>query len=163
MTGVGLDRPNALGNPYVRNTSTLFVSPAAFAPNAVGTFGNAGVFSLVGPRTWVQPLLCRARRAPAGSAVRSIQQYESRQLSTPVVSVQNARFGQITSAGDPRILQVAMKYGFSVYYPECHRAATVRSGRAQASIRSEVGKYSCYRAATAGVIGGLPLPAVVAR
>jgi hypothetical protein len=33
-------------------------------------------------------------------------------FSTPVNSVQNARFGQITSAGDPRILQVAMKYWF---------------------------------------------------
>src|SRR5581483_439234 len=35
MTGVGLDRPDALGNPYVRNLSTLFwLSPTAFAPNA---------------------------------------------------------------------------------------------------------------------------------
>ena len=50
MTGIGLDRPNIVGDPYVRNTSTLlWLNPAAFAPNLIGTFGNAGVYSLVGP------------------------------------------------------------------------------------------------------------------
>src|SRR5205085_6101461 len=115
---VGLDRPNALSNPYVRNTSTLlWLSPAAFAPNAAGTFGNAGVLSLVGPRYFNMDL-----GITRSFAVRERHRVEARfeafnswnhvNFSTPVASLQNARFGQITSAGEPRILQVAMKYSF---------------------------------------------------
>jgi hypothetical protein len=118
MTGIGLDRPNVIGNPYVRNTSALlWLSPAAFSPNPVGAFGNAGAFSLVGPRYFNIDL----------GISRSFAVYEQHKLevrfeafnatnhtnlATPVATVQNARFGQITSAGDPRILQFAMKYQF---------------------------------------------------
>ena len=50
LTGVGLDRPNVVGNPYVRNTATQqWLNPAAFAANPVGTLGNAGAYSLQGP------------------------------------------------------------------------------------------------------------------
>ena len=49
-TGVGADRPNVVGNPYVRNLNTLqWLNPAAFAANPVGTFGNAGWNSLRTP------------------------------------------------------------------------------------------------------------------
>ena len=35
LTGVGLDRPNIVGTPYVRNTSKLlWLSPGAFTPNS---------------------------------------------------------------------------------------------------------------------------------
>ncbi|HEX4170834.1 MAG TPA: hypothetical protein VHZ55_35685, partial [Bryobacteraceae bacterium] len=49
-TGIGLDRPNVVGNPYVRITSTSqWISAGAFVPNPLGTFGNAGSDSLAGP------------------------------------------------------------------------------------------------------------------
>jgi Carboxypeptidase regulatory-like domain/TonB dependent receptor-like, beta-barrel len=118
MTGVGLDRPNALSDPYVRNLTTLlWLSPAAFQANPAGTFGNAGVFSLVGPRYFNMDV-----GVSRSFAIHESHRLEARfeafnslnhtNFSTPVNSVQNARFGQITSAGDPRILQVAMKYWF---------------------------------------------------
>jgi len=118
MTGVGLDRPNITGSPYVRdNARLLWVNPLAFEANPVGTFGNAGVFSLVGPRFFDLDL-----GISRSFAIREKQRLEIRfeafnafnhtNLSTPVATVQNSRFGQIISAGDPRILQVAMKFRF---------------------------------------------------
>ena len=114
-TGVGLDRPNVVGEPYTN--TLLWLSPAGFAANPAGTFGNAGAFSLVGPRFFNVDL----------GISRSFAMHEKQRLevrfeafnslnhvnfATPVASFQNARFGQITSAGDPRILQFAMKYRF---------------------------------------------------
>jgi len=50
LTGIGLDRPNLVGDPYVRNLKTLqWLTPSAFVPNPIGTFGNAGNDSLEGP------------------------------------------------------------------------------------------------------------------
>src|SRR5579871_1951931 len=50
LTGIGLDRPNPVGNPYVRNLSTQqWISPSAFAANPIGTFGTLGSDSLLGP------------------------------------------------------------------------------------------------------------------
>ena len=118
MTGVGLDRPNVVGQPYVRNTSTLlWLSPAAFVPNPIGTFGNAGTYSLYGPRYFnIDVAISRS------FVIREAQRLDVRfeafnstnhtHLALPVASESNARFGQITSAGDPRILQFAMKYHF---------------------------------------------------
>jgi hypothetical protein len=117
-TGVGLDRPNVTGQPYLRNTtSLLWLNPAGFAANPVGTFGNAGVYSLSAPRYINMDVgLSRSFR------VHESQRLEARfevfnaanhvNFSAPVATVTNARFGQITSAGDPRILQFAMKYHF---------------------------------------------------
>ncbi len=118
MTGVGLDRPNVAADPYSRNSSRLlWLSPAAFTSNPQGAFGNAGVFSLVGPRYFNVDL-----GISRSFAVREKHRLEVRfeafnsanhvNFSAPVASVQNARFGQIISAGEPRILQVAMKYRF---------------------------------------------------
>src|SRR5207253_1590564 len=50
LTGVRQDRPNVVGSPYLRNTSSLaWISPAAFMANPLGTFGNAGYNSLIAP------------------------------------------------------------------------------------------------------------------
>src|SRR5207253_5466076 len=51
LTGVGQDRPDVVGDPYVRNATPLvWINAAAFQPNAPGKFGNAGYNSLIGPR-----------------------------------------------------------------------------------------------------------------
>ena len=120
LTGVGLDRPNVVagGNPYVRNLTTLqWLSPAAFVANPTGTFGNAGAYSLSGPGSFDMDL----------GVSRFFKVHESQKLevrfeffnatnhvrfANPVATVSNAHFGQIQSAGDPRILQAAMKYHF---------------------------------------------------
>jgi hypothetical protein len=118
MTGVGLDRPNTAGNPYVRDTGRLlWLSPAAFAANPVGTFGSAGVFSLVAPGYFnidlgVSRSFALTERHRLEARFEAFNAPNHVNFSAPVATVQNARFGQILSAGDPRILQVAMKYRF---------------------------------------------------
>ncbi len=118
MTGVGLDRPNVVGQPYVRHTSTLlWLSPAGFTANPVGTFGNAGAYSLYAP-TYFDMDLGISRTF----IVHEAQQLEVRfedfnstnhvNFAAPIATENNAHFGQITSAGNPRILQFAMKYRF---------------------------------------------------
>jgi len=40
LTGVKNDRPNVVGTPYVKNTTSLvWITPSAFVPNPLGTFG----------------------------------------------------------------------------------------------------------------------------
>ena len=118
LSGVGLDRPNVVGSPYVRNTNTLvWINPTAFSRNAAGTFGNAGYNSLVGPAFFdLDTNLTRFFK------VRENQRFELRfeffntlnhtNLNNPVTSLSSASFGTIQSAADPRILQFALKYSF---------------------------------------------------
>jgi carboxypeptidase family protein len=117
-TGVGLDRPDLVSDPYVRNTSSLvWISPAAFVANSLGTFGDAGYNSL---------------RAPGffdldANVTRSFQIRERKTLelrfeffnalnhtnfNTPVATLSSSSFGEIQSAADPRILQLAAKFKF---------------------------------------------------
>ena len=118
LSGVGLDRPNVVGNPYVRNTKTLqWVNGAAFVPNPAGTFGNAGYNSLLGPALFnLDTNLTRLFK------IRESQRFELRfeffnvlnhtNFANPVNNLRSGTFGVIQSAGDPRILQFAVKYSF---------------------------------------------------
>src|SRR5262249_34540179 len=118
LTGVGQDRPNVVGDPYVKNLSTLvWVSSSAFRANAQGTYGNAGYNSLAGPRFFdVDANLSRTFR------VTEHYQFQLRfeffnllnhtNFNNPVGNISSANFGRIQSAGDPRILQFAAKVSF---------------------------------------------------
>jgi hypothetical protein len=117
-TGVGLDRPNVAGNPYEKNLNTLvWINPAAFSANALGTFGSAGYNSLRGPRDFdVDANVTRSFR------IREHMDFDLRfeffnllnhvNFATPVASLSSASFGIIQSAADPRILQLAAKFKF---------------------------------------------------
>ncbi|MGI8989209.1 MAG: carboxypeptidase regulatory-like domain-containing protein [Bryobacteraceae bacterium] len=118
LTGVRQDRPNVLGDPYVRNTKTLvWVTPSAFAPNALGTFGNAGYNSLLGPAFFDLDTNV-SRYFPVTERQRFELRFEffnvlnHTNLNLPVSTLSSASFGKIQSAGDPRILQFALKYSF---------------------------------------------------
>ena len=118
LTGVRQDRPNVVGNPYVRDTNKLiWINPAAFVPNPLGTFGNAGYNSLVGPGFFdLDASLIRS------FPIREHQHFDLRfeffnllnhtNFNLPVSSRNSATFGRILSAGDPRILQFAAKFAF---------------------------------------------------
>jgi hypothetical protein len=115
---VGLDRPNVSGDPYVRNMTALrWLLPAAFSANPIGTFGNAGAYSLSGPGfVNVDLALTRSFR------IRESHQLDVRfenfnalnhpNFSNPTGNLSSNQFGLITSAKAPRILQLAMKYVF---------------------------------------------------
>jgi len=118
LTGIGLDRPNMVGNPYTKNLSTLvWLNPAAFVANSAGTFGNAGFNSLIGPGFFdMDSNLTRIFR------VREHQRVELRfeffntlnnvNFANPVSNLHSATFGLIQSDISPRILQFAAKYSF---------------------------------------------------
>ena len=118
LTGVKQDRPNIVGNPYVRDTGSLvWLNPAAFAANLLGTFGNAGYNSLIGPRSF--GLDANVTRE---FQIREHQRFELRfeffnllnhtNFSTPVSALNSSAFGKIQSSADPRILQLAAKFKF---------------------------------------------------
>jgi hypothetical protein len=118
LTGIGQDRPNVVGNPYVRNTNTLvWLNASAFVQNASGTYGNAGFNSLQGPSFFdIDTTLSRYFQ------IRERQRFELRfeffnvlnhvNFASPVSNLHSSTFGQIQSAADPRILQLALKYQF---------------------------------------------------
>jgi hypothetical protein len=118
LSGIGLDRPNVVGSPYVRNTTSLqWINASAFVPNAAGTFGNAGYNSLLGPAFFnIDSNLTRLFR------IRESMRFELRfeffnilnhtNFNNPVTNLRSASFGQIQGAYDPRILQFAAKFTF---------------------------------------------------
>jgi hypothetical protein len=120
LTGIGLDRPNAVSgvNPYVRNTSTMqWISPAAFTNNSGGSFGNIGMNSLVGPHyvdsdVSLRKMFTTFREQKLELRFEFFNIFNHPNLQTPVVKLSSGSFGQIQSANDPRIMQLAAKYVF---------------------------------------------------
>jgi hypothetical protein len=118
LSGVGQDRPNVVGSPYVRNTHTLvWINASAFAQNAAGTYGNAGYNGLTAPGYFNMDTNL-TRQFP----IREHQRFELRfeffnllnhtNFNAPVNRLASATFGVIQSSLDPRILQFAAKYSF---------------------------------------------------
>ncbi|HSU31446.1 MAG TPA: carboxypeptidase regulatory-like domain-containing protein [Bryobacteraceae bacterium] len=136
LTGINLDRPNLIPgvNPVNSNWgpgAPQYLNPAAFAINAPGTYGNLGRNALRGPGTlqfdaslvrlfnFTERFRLEARAeafnvinhtnfiaAATGTGIPGIS------TSGISLSKSSANFGQITSAGDPRILQFALKLMF---------------------------------------------------
>jgi len=118
LTGNGLDRPNAVGNPYVRNTTTRqWLSAAAFVPNAIGTFGNAGRDSVVGPG-YVDVDAAVSRSFNIKEKQRLELRFEFFNLfnranfNNPDNTLADSTFGAMQSDVSPRILQFALRYTF---------------------------------------------------
>ncbi len=118
LTGVGLDRPNVLGDPYVRNTTTLaWINPAAFVSNTAGHYGNAGSNSLAGPAffdwdTNLTRLFKIRERHRVELRFEFFNTLNHTNFATPVNSLKSATFGLLQSSADPRLLQFALKYSF---------------------------------------------------
>jgi hypothetical protein len=121
LTGVGNDRPNVVSDvTYTGAPHGLryqYINPSLYAPNALGTFGNAGHNSLRGPGYFDVDL----------AVSRQFRLYESLTLNVraeafnvlnhpnfmgPNATISSSNFGQITTAYDPRILQAAVKLIF---------------------------------------------------
>jgi outer membrane receptor protein involved in Fe transport len=117
LNGQGNQRPNQISDDVYAKDGLRWLNPAAFQAPAPGTYGNLQRNSLVGPRRLnVDMGVSRSFRF-AGT-----QQIQFRgevfnvlnrvHYSDPVSALNNGRFGLITSAGDPRIIQLALKYAF---------------------------------------------------
>ena len=128
LTGQGSQRPNLLNlNPYPTNQSVNgWINASAFGTPAPGSYGNLGNFNLKGPGVF-QFDIALSRTFP----IREKQTFQIRaeafnlpnhlNPSVPVAATNNAAFGKIQSdisgnaglsAGDPRLVQVALKFVF---------------------------------------------------
>lgn len=118
LTGVNEDRPNVVGNPYVRNLNTLvWINAASFAANPLGTFGNAGWNSLRAPGFFdMDANLSRTmplrERAQLELRFEFFDLLNNPDFNAPVSTLSSASFGKIQAAGQNRILQFALKLGF---------------------------------------------------
>jgi hypothetical protein len=95
-----------------------WLSGAAFAQPALGTLGNMGVFNVLGP-TYFQFDVAMARefrireRESLQFRVEAFNLLNGVRFKNPSVTLSiPSTFGNITSAEDPRILQLAMKFTF---------------------------------------------------
>jgi len=118
LTGVGQDRPNVVGKPYVENKQTLvWINPAAFVPNATGAFGNAGANSLRGPAYFdMDSNLTRIFKITERQRMELRFEFfnllNHTNFSNPINNLHSSTFGLLQSSADPRLLQFAMKYSF---------------------------------------------------
>jgi hypothetical protein len=129
FSAMGNDRPD-ITVPNIKNTRLSTKRPhsalvsewfntADFAPNAIGTYGNIGKDSLRGPRLFTTDLAL-LKNGKVGERV----SYEFRaefynafnnvNFGNPDAGLLDGAgvFGAITSAGNPRILQMALKLKF---------------------------------------------------
>lgn len=125
QTGLGRDRAVQVGVPYgsgaCKNRAPCvdFLNPNSFQLPAIGTFGDVGKGAFYGPglMTWDMGLF---KDIPLRGSERYRLQlrgeffniFNRANFSSPNTSISSAGFGSITSAGDPRIGQLALKLFF---------------------------------------------------
>jgi hypothetical protein len=119
----GLQRANqVLDDPYGDRTLNQWLNPAAFALPALGTYGTSGRNAYEGPGTrGVDLSLVRSFRFASTqrieARIEAFNAFNWFRWGNPVTALNNVNFGRILStqggsAGDPRIMQFAMKYQF---------------------------------------------------
>ena len=118
LTGMQNQRPNqVLDDVYGDRTLNNWLNPAAFAQPALGTHGDVTRNAYEGPGSRVVDLsLVRAfqfrnthRIEARVEAFNALNWYR---WSNPNTTLNNANFGRILNAGDPRVMQFALKYQF---------------------------------------------------
>jgi hypothetical protein len=117
LNGQANQRPNKVSDDVYRKEGYRWLDPAAFRAPAAGTFGDLENNSLVGPgRFNVDMGLTRAFRIAAQHQIQFRAEvfnvFNRVHLNNPVSTLNSPNFGLITSAGDPRIVQLALKYIF---------------------------------------------------
>jgi hypothetical protein len=119
LTGTTDQFPNAVGiSPYADNRSIAhWLNPAAFAQPALGTYGNMNPQSVTGPGSiGIDMALARTFRIRERASI--MIRGEAFNLpnhvnpGNPVLDLTSNNFGQILSAADPRIMQLALKFVF---------------------------------------------------
>jgi len=108
-----------LDNPEYTNASTnvKYVNPAAFKQPDAGTYSTLRPFTIVNP-SYFQNDLTISRTFRLGATRRLQFRWEifnvinHVNLNAPSLTLTSATFGQINGAGDPRIMQLALKFSF---------------------------------------------------
>jgi hypothetical protein len=119
LNGIPNQRVNQVrDDPYGDNTLTKYLDSAAFAIPAPGTLGDHRARSVQGPGFWkvdvsLARVLSLAAQHTLELRVEAFNVFNNFNWGDPNVTLNTATFGQITTqAGDSRIMQFAVKYGF---------------------------------------------------
>ncbi len=121
FSGVGSDRADYIGGPVMLDPNrphgqliAQYFNTAAFATNAIGTFGNSGKNILRGPGFFDTDLALLkntkiTERFNVQFRAEFFNAFNNVNFNNPNTNLSSSSFGRITSAGDPRILQFALK------------------------------------------------------
>ncbi len=124
FSGIGADRADLIGNPYLdtgrarKDLIARYFETTAFAANALGTFGTSGRSILRGPGAANLDLaLMKGFRVKERARVEfrweMFNSMNKPNFGTPYATRSStSRFGRIESASDPRIMQFALKASF---------------------------------------------------
>lgn len=119
---VGSDRADVVSKPQLTSGSRAqkiakWFTTESFRVNAPGTFGTAGRNIITGPGTFnldfsVAKSWKLTERWQIQYRLELFNAFNHTQLNNPDTSVSSASFGQIVSARDPRIMQMALRLRF---------------------------------------------------
>jgi hypothetical protein len=124
LTGVGGNfadytgaNPQISGNRSEQAEIAQWFNTSAFTTNAIGTIGTGRRNQLIGPGSWnVDYSIFKSfpihERHEIQLRGEFFNLFNHTRLSNPNSTVTSSLFGQITSAGDPRIVQLALKFRF---------------------------------------------------
>lgn len=120
LSGIGNDYADIVGNPLRPagvNKIKEYFNTAAFVPAATGTFGTNSRNSLRGPGyvdvdTSIFKDFLQGERVHAQFRAEAFNTFNRVNFSNPVANVSSGTYGQITSAGSPRVFQFGLKLLF---------------------------------------------------
>jgi len=118
LTGMGGQRGvQILDDPYGDGTPGNYLNRAAFTTPATGTYSSLAPFSVVNPSRFTNDLaITRSFKVGSGQTFQfrweifNVINYVN--YNPPTTALNSANFGKILGAGDPRIMQFALKVDF---------------------------------------------------
>ena len=122
LSGIGQDRADLLGDPYSQGQPrttrlTEYFNAAAFGPNAAGTFGDSSRNLLRGPGT-INFDMSFFKNFPVTEGAllqfrgEFFNAFNRPPFGNPTNTLSSPQFGRILTAGDPRIVQMALRLTF---------------------------------------------------
>jgi hypothetical protein len=118
LSGMGGQRAvQILDDPYGDKSAANYLNRAAFTNPAAGTYSDLAPFTVVNPSSFQNDFaLTRTFRIADGRRLQFrwevFNVINHVNLNPPVTALNSANFGRILTAGDPRIMQFALKFDF---------------------------------------------------
>ena len=114
-------RPDRIGTPNTgidpKTNRLNFLDPGAFSVQPINTAGNAARNVAYGPRAFTTSLSLAKQfkpweRTQIDLRLEAFNAFNTVNFGNPATTYPNAGFGSISSAGDPRVVQTAIRFRF---------------------------------------------------